>query len=1253
MRQYHNIVCCLLISGLLAAAACTSREPSPPAWVDAPDHRWHPLQVDGRAPGFAAMDPARTGVRFTNTVADSLLERSRVFAHGAGVAIGDVDGDGRPDLVLARTDGCNALYRNLGDWRFAEVTDSAGVGACGRHTTGLLLADVDGDHDLDLLMTAVEAPPALYRNDGRGHFAPVTDAALAGAGVSGTTMALADLDGRGQLALYVANYKPYLVDDVVPPQQRAVNQLVRQRAGGVVEVREPFAADYKVVNRPDMGGVRITQRAVPDDFFTLDSAGRFAREPLTAGRFTGTDGRPLPEAPESFALGARFADLTGDGAPELYVANDYEDPDQLWVNDGAGRFRLAGWRAQRQLSHSAMGVDIADVDGDARPDLFVSDMLGTGRQRVTQIPTHAALPKRPGALDLQLQQQRNTLFLNTGPAAFTEVAMAAGVAATGWSWGTHFVDVDLDGWQDLLVANGHLWDIMDADVQERLQNRFTEVPWRRIRWEFPRLALPNVAFRNRGDRTFEDASAAWHFGTEPDVSHAIATGDLDGDGDLDVVVTRLGEPVRLLRNEAQAPRVSVRVRGAAPNTQAVGAVIRLLGGAVAEQRREVTAGGLYLAHSDPVASFAMGTADSATLVVEWRDGRRTTIAGVRPNRHYEVRPDGAVVPTPPPPGLVRPLFADATVELGGHRHQEDAFDDWDRQYLLPEALSQAGPGVAWADLDGDGTEELLVGSGAGGRIALFRWRGGRLVPQPPQGPVAPVDFTQLVTARVGGRTTVLAGASTWQLRDDALRMAQPAVMGMAADGARLAPVASGAVGSHQAATVPLALGDVDGDGDLDLFVGSRAEPMRFPAPVSSGLFRQDSGRFVLDADNSARLRDIGLVTAATFADMNGDGHADLLLARDWDTPVLLLNDGRGRLTDATRAWGWDRFPGRWTALGVGDLDGDGRLDVVAASWGRNTAMPADSAAPLVLVSGPFGARGEVEMLPARHDPRVGGLVPLTSYPRARLAIADLVSRAGSFGAYADATVSQLLGSAMGTARQQAVSSLEHRLFRNRGGRFDAAPLPDQAQWAPAFAATVADYDGDGTEDLFLGQNFSPTVVGIPRYDAGRGMLLRGDGRGQLAPLTPAQSGIEVLGDQRGVAHADPDGDGRLDLVVSQNGAETRFFRNVGATPGVRVRVDAGPGNPTGVGTQLRLVFGRGAGERMGPVREIQGGSGSLSQHGAVTVLGAAEPPSALWVRWPGGREVRVPLASGQRAVVVKRGAGEGATAAPTPASVSR
>src|SRR4029079_16686805 len=262
-----------------------------------------------------------------------------------------------------------------------------------------------------------------------------------------------------------------------------------------------------------------------------------------------------------------------------------------------------------------------------------------------------------------------------------------------------------------------------------LQNRLTDVPWRKTRWQFPALRLKNVAFRNRGNLTFEDESQKWHFGTEDDISHAMAAADLDGDGDLDVVVSRFGSPALVLRNDASAPRVAVRLVGDAPNTRAVGSKIRLLGGAVPTQVHEVVAGGLYMSHSDYEASFAMGKADSATIVVDWRDGRQTTIHGVRPNRIYEInastaaprRPLAAADTVKPPP-----LFEDATSLLQGHVHHEDAFDDWDRQFLLPNALSQRGPGVSWFDIDRDGTEDLIVGTGKGGQLGIFKNSKGRL-----------------------------------------------------------------------------------------------------------------------------------------------------------------------------------------------------------------------------------------------------------------------------------------------------------------------------------------------------------------------------------------------------------------------------------------------------------------------------------------------------------------------------------------------
>jgi hypothetical protein len=1215
----------------LLAAAC---RPAPPQWHDEAGYRWRELRVAGGPPGFTRMPGAKTGITFQNAVSDSVLLYNRILAQGAGVALGDVDGDGLVDVFLAKTEGASALYRNLGGWRFEDITAGAGITTADRYSTGAAFADIDGDGDLDLILLATTGPNALFVNDGKGHFTEHrTDLGLDPTGRGGTTPTMADVDGDGDLDLYVANYKPYSPVDSISPQQRAFNQIVRQVAPGKFEVRPEYRKDFRIVLRPDMGGLNLSMRGDPDDFYRNDG-GHFTREPLTSGRFADAAGRPLAEEDESFGLDAKFADLNGDGAPDLYVANDFEDPDRFWLNDGRGHFRLAGWTTQRQMSNSGMGLDVADANGDGLPDLFVVDMLSNDSHRLkTQIPTHTALPKRPGDLETQLQTQRNTLFLNRGDGTFGEVSEFAGVAASGWSWSTMFLDVDLDGWQDILIANGHSWDVMDADTQERLQNRLTDVAWQRQRWEYPKLALPNIAYRNRGDLTFEDASTRWGFGTEADISTAMAAADLDGDGDLDLVVNRLGAPALVLENNAAAPRIAVRLSGNAPNTRAVGARIRVEGGAVPVQEREVTVGGLYMSHSDYLASFATGNAATVTLIVHWRDGRRTEIRGAAPNRLYEiVEPDtGATASSSPLPPPSSPLFEDASALLGGHTHVEDTWDDWNRQFLLPDALSELGPGMAWFDLDRDGDEDLIVGTGKGGRIAVFRNDHGRLVPAPATGPVASADYTTILGLTGAGGSRLLTGVSTWESRSLEEMTGQPAAVSIAAPGGHLAGSALPLVGSHESATGPMALADYDGDGDLDLFVGGRAIPMRYPVAASSGLFRNEGGTFTLDPANSEALRGIGLVSAALFADIDGDGDDDLLLARDWAPIVLLLNQG-GKFTVAPASWGLERWTGRWNGLAAGDLDGDGRLDLVATSWGRNTVEKADSAHPLVLAHGPFGAANEEEMLLARQDPRLAALAPLNSYARLRVAMPDLVGRLRTFAAYADATLDQVLGPAAGSVERLQAITLDQMVFLNRGDHFDAVPLPTEAQLAPASYVGIADFDGDGNEDVFLSQNFYPTAVGTPRYDTGRGLLLTGDGKGGLAALPGARSGLVIYGDQRGAAYADYDADGRLDLAVSQNGAATKLFHNRGAGVGLRVRVTGAAGNPDAIGAQVRIVYG----ERMGPVREIEAGSGYWSENGAVQVFGLSGPPTAVWVRWPGGGETRVPVPAGAGEVVVKR-----------------
>ncbi len=1231
MMKQH-VICGLL---LFAVACGDAKGPGP--WNQETGYRWRELHVARGEPGFTPMR-GRAGVRFMNTVSDSVLVGNRILGQGAGVSLGDVDGDGLPDIFLARTEGCNSLFRNLGGggWRFEDITERAGVGACDRYSTGSAFVDVDGDGDLDLILLATSGPNAIFINDGTGAFTERRDLGLDTTGRGGTTIAMADVDGNGRLDLYVANYKAWNIDDSIPPQRRAPNQIVRQVGPNAFEVVPEHRAHYKIVMRPDMGGLRMTTRAEPGDFYQ-NVDGRFVRVPLTAGRFTDADGRRTSEEPESFSLAARFADLNGDGAPDLYVANDFEDMDELWFNDGRGNFRRADWKSQRQMSNSSMGVDVADVDGDGRLDLFVTDMLSDDTRRLkTQIPTHTALPKQVGDVESQLQQQRNTLFLSRGDGTFREAGFYAGVQASGWSWGTVLTDVDLDGWQDILVANGHLWDIMDADTHERLNLRLTgDVDWQRLRWEFPRLPLKNAAFRNRGDMTFEDISSAWGFGLEEDISHAIALADLDGDGDLDVVVNRLDAPALVLRNNASAPRIAVRLVGDAPNTRAVGATIRLSGGAAPIQVREVAVGGLYMSHSDYEASFAMGTSDSATLVVDWRDGRRTVIGNVRPNRLYEITT--AVAGTDTASGSVQlavapdpaaALFQDVTAMLGRHTHVDPEYDDWARQLLLPNSLSRLGPGVAWFDYDRNGYEDLIVGTGRSGRLGVFRNVGGRLVAAPVRGPVADADFTSILGLADAAGSRLLIGVSSWE---GATNVPSALSFNAGTGGVQSAP--QPLLPALDAATGPMALGDYDGDGTPDLFVGGRAIPGQYPRSASSRLYRNvgGEGRFVLDSANSNVLRDIGLVSAASFADVDGDGDADLLIAREWDSVLLLLND-RGTFRPAPATYGLSRWTGRWTGLATGDLDGDGRLDFIATGWGRNTMMQADSARPLVLLHGPFAAAGVEAMLVAREDRRIGGLAPLNSYPRVRMVVTDLPTRVNSFAAYGDATVEQVLGPAMSRVTRKSIVTLDHMAFLNRGDHFEAVPLPAEAQLAPASYVGIADFDGDGAEDVFLSQNFFATAVGIPRYDGGRGLLLKGDGKGGLTPMPGERSGILVYGDQRGAAYADFDRDGRLDLAVSQNGAATRLFRNTGAKPGLRVRLQGPPSNPDGIGAQIRVVYG----ERMGPVREVQAGSGYWSQNGAVQVFGLAGTPTAEWVRWPGGGESTTPVRAGAAEVVARR-----------------
>ena len=1211
----------------LALSCCSGGPPGP--WHAEAGFRWRELHVPRRGgPGFTELPASRTGIRFANTVTLDSALHNRHLALGGGVALGDVDGDGRPDIYLTSVEGSNALYRNLGDWRFEDITAQAGVAMTGRHSMGAVFADVDGDGDLDLLVSTLGGGVALFLNDGHGHFTERTAAAGLAAHTGSMTMTLTDVDGNGHLDLSVANYKTRTVLDIYAPQERAFNQVVRE-VGKRLEVVPRFRNDYRLIDRPDYGMVSLQQRAEPDAFYLNDGTGHFTLVPWTSGRFRDEAGKPLAAPPEYFALSAKFTDVDGDGAPDLYVCNDFEDPDLFWLNDGKGTFRAVPRLAVRNTSNSSMGVDFSDVARDGQVDIVVVDMLGRGARRKTQVPTHTPLPKLIGQIDDRPQWQRNTLLKNRGDGTFAQIGNFAGIEASDWSWAVLFLDVDLDGYEDLLMTTGHLWDVMDGDTWERVRTTFTGLGWRWELAQFPPLAVQNAAFRNNGDLTFSDVGRAWGFATENAISHGMGTADLDGDGDLDVVVNRLNGPPAVFRNNASAPRVAVRLRGQPPNTAGAGSKIRVLGGPVPVQQKEIVLGGTYLSGSDPLATFAAGAASELTIEVDWRRGAHSVVHGVRPNREYEIiePPLDSAHPHPAAPPAA-PWFRDVSAALG-HRHVDSPYNDWERQPLLLHALSRLGPGVTWYDVEGRGQEDLLITSGRGGSLAYYRNDHGRLTKVDLH--LAPAAYGQTAALPLPdgkGGTVLLVGQSSYEAPTPDAALAVPSVVAITPGAGRGAAVVPGDASS----TGPLALADVYGDGQLDLFVGGRVLPGAYPNPASSRLFRNVGGRLELDEANTSLFRDVGLVSAAVFTDVNGDGWPDLVLAPEWGSLKLFLNE-RGRFRDATAQWGLDRVVGRWNGVTAGDLDGDGRLDLIATSWGRNTPYHVDPGHPLFLYYGDLSGFGRWDMVEAQYDDRLRAIAPLTSLERLMAALPAVRLGTRTFAAYAHATLHEVLGTALARTQRVQAATLDHQVFFNRGGRFEAVALPAEAQFAPAFYVGVADLDGDGHEDLFLAQNFFPTEIGTPRYDAGRGLVLRGRGDGTFDPVPGQVSGIMVYGDQRGAALADYDGDGRVDLVVSQHGAETKLYHNEHARPGVRVRLVGGPGNPHAIGAVLRLVYE----DARGPVREVHGGSGYWSEDGAIQVLGVetGKRPVAVWVRWPGGVATSIPLAPGQRELIAR------------------
>lgn len=1211
-----------LISLMIFLSGC-QMESTELQWHQNEGYRWADVQLDFFGDtGFKKLSSSRTNIPFELVLTSEEIDQNQMLLHGSGVATGDVDGDGLTDLYFGQLNGPNKLYRNKGNFQFEDITEEAGVAHDGYYSTGVLFADIDGDRDQDLLVNTMEGAIGIYLNDGSGHFTFVEENGL-GEGNGGSTFTMADIDGDGDLDLFIVNNKRKRVYDIFSREELSSDNIVRQitdNEQGRIELRDPFDQYFEIIERQHLPA-RLGEVGEYNKLFLNEGNGYFKEVTNEEGRFIDQNGEPAIRKRE-WSLTALFHDINGDRFPDLYVCNDYFGPDRIWINRGDGSFREIDALAIRNNSYSSMGVDISDINRDGAPDIFVTEMLSQqhnrrARQQISEEQRQAMINEA----DYRPQYMRNSLYMNRGDNTFAEIAYYSGLEASEWSWATRFLDVDLDGYEDLIINTGFAYDSIDMDyfVDRNRDKSSVNLD------EAPELNLQNKIFRNNGDLTFTEKSSDWGF-NERDVSYGLATADFDNDGDLDLVTSRFKSGAAVFENTTNSPRIAVRLMGKGSNTRAIGAKIELEGGSV-KQSKEMVLGGDYLSGSDPFVVFSADEANTNhRITVTWPDGKQNSIDSVRANRIYEIEePDSSLKASVPETAQSesKTLFEDVSKRIN-HQHHEEPFNDFSIQPLLPVRLSRLGPGISWIDHDSDGDDDLFIASGRGGRMAVYENRGDGTFQSFSEDKLtqsSPADQTTILGWIQGNETKLLVGTANYETGD----LRAPSMFHYTYQQGKITEQDS--ISGVYSTTGPMVASDYDGDGDLDLFIGGRFIPAHYPMNATSRLFKNDNGKFILDKPNSALLDRLGMVTGAVFSDIDQDGDPDLLLSREWDS-LMILENNNGTFTDVTDRYGLHRYSGWWNGITTGDFNNDGRPDIVTTNMGLNSPYQMDSGHPLRMFYQDFNRDGRADIIESYFDPGSQSYVPRRQMEAYGPLTTSLFRGVENNRAYADASLDELLLTNLEELPSRQINMLTHMLFINKGDHFEAYPLPDEAQFTAAVHAGVADFDNDGNEDLFLSQNFFGFPPEVPRQDAGRGLWLQGNGTGEFSFVPGHISGIKVYGEQRGSAFSDFNNDGKVDLAISQNGATTKLYVNRVTNNGISVRLTGTSDNEMGIGSSVRILYQDGI---KGPLREIQAGSGYWSQNSTVQILGILEDhePAQLQIHWTDGTEQVIDLQNGK------------------------